>query len=259
MVCHLTPYKILLERCRSMSKRCRSRALDSIVSNTSLRTFLYGQPPKAESLWCCRSAATGQVPLRLQPMQDVAIGNKFHGSTFHLFEVDLYRRTCWLLVISLSRLRSDLESHNRSYWDQLIYSLKDSIAQDVVKLQDYINHSTSALTRQPLTIEEIGESGVVHENILKEAPLVSQRRYQKDTVEWGLVNKVQFNVPKTQATTLKRKSHDGLSTVEMEGRLIGESPSVNNTMSWHDHVITIIERASMKLGVLFRCWQLYTP
>ncbi|CAH1986239.1 unnamed protein product [Acanthoscelides obtectus] len=75
-------------------------------------------------------------------------------------------------VISLSRLRSDLESHNRSYWDQLIYSLKDSIAQDVVKLQDYINHSTSALTRQPLTIEEIGESGAVHKNILEEAPMV---------------------------------------------------------------------------------------
>ncbi|XP_074038391.1 dynein cytoplasmic heavy chain beethoven [Leptinotarsa decemlineata] len=73
-------------------------------------------------------------------------------------------------LIGLSRLRSDLESHNRSYWDQLVYSLKDSIAQDVVKLQNYVDHSTAALTRQPVTVDEVGESGIVHNNIMKEAP-----------------------------------------------------------------------------------------
>ncbi|KAG5867049.1 hypothetical protein JTB14_004843 [Gonioctena quinquepunctata] len=76
-------------------------------------------------------------------------------------------------LIGLSRLRSDLESHNRSYWDQLVNSLKDSIAQDVVKLQNYVDHSTSALTKQPVTIDEVGESGIVHKNIMKEAPEVS--------------------------------------------------------------------------------------
>nr|CAI5824154.1 unnamed protein product [Callosobruchus analis] len=30
-------------------------------------------------------------------------------------------------------------------------------------------------------------------------------------------------------------------------------------MSWHDHVITIAETASQKLGVLFRCRNLYKP
>ncbi|KAJ8926453.1 hypothetical protein NQ314_021242 [Rhamnusium bicolor] len=59
-------------------------------------------------------------------------------------------------LIGLSRLRSDLESHNRSYWDQLVFSLKDSIAQDIVKLQNYVDPSTAALTKQPVTIEEVG-------------------------------------------------------------------------------------------------------
>ncbi|CAG9772440.1 unnamed protein product [Ceutorhynchus assimilis] len=68
-------------------------------------------------------------------------------------------------LIGLSRLRSDLESHNRSYWDQLVYSLKDSIAQDVVKLQNYIDPSTAALTKQPVTLEEIGQSGFNYSNI----------------------------------------------------------------------------------------------
>ena len=88
----------------------------------------------------------------------------------------------------------------------------------------------------------------------------------KKIVEWGSVNKVQFNVQKTQATTLTRKSHVGLPTVEMEGHPIVESPSVkllginiNNNMSWHDHVISIAKTASQKLGVLFRCRKLYTP
>ncbi|XP_018579489.1 cytoplasmic dynein 2 heavy chain 1 [Anoplophora glabripennis] len=73
-------------------------------------------------------------------------------------------------LIGLSRLRSDLESHNRSYWDQLVFSLKDSIAQDIVKLQNYVDPSTAALTRQPVTMEEVGESGITHANILKQAP-----------------------------------------------------------------------------------------
>ncbi|RZC33069.1 cytoplasmic dynein 2 heavy chain 1 [Asbolus verrucosus] len=72
-------------------------------------------------------------------------------------------------LIGLSRLRSDLESHNRSYWDQLVLSLKDSIAEDVVKLQNYVDPSTAVLTKQPVTLEEVGESGAAHANILKQA------------------------------------------------------------------------------------------
>lgn len=70
-------------------------------------------------------------------------------------------------LIGLSRLRSDLESHNRSYWDQLVYSLKDSVAEDVVKLQNYIDPATAALTKQPVTFDEIGESGFNYNNIIE--------------------------------------------------------------------------------------------
>nr|CAI5842262.1 unnamed protein product [Callosobruchus analis] len=35
--------------------------------------------------------------------------------------------------------------------------------------------------------------------------------------------------------------------------------SINNNMSWHDHVATIAKTASQKLGVFFRCRKLYTP
>nr|CAI5857045.1 unnamed protein product [Callosobruchus analis] len=80
----------------------------------------------------------------------------------------------------------------------------------------------------------------------------------------GLVNKVQFNVQKTQTTTLTRKSLVGLPSVEMEGRPMVESPAVkllginiSNNMSWHDHVVSIAKTASQKLGVLFRCRKLY--
>ncbi|XP_030763708.1 cytoplasmic dynein 2 heavy chain 1 [Sitophilus oryzae] len=68
-------------------------------------------------------------------------------------------------LVGLSRLRSDLESHNRSYWDQLVYSLKDSIAEDVVKLQNYIDPATGALTKQPLSLDELGQSGFDYTNI----------------------------------------------------------------------------------------------
>nr|CAI5829969.1 unnamed protein product [Callosobruchus analis] len=68
----------------------------------------------------------------------------------------------------------------------------------------------------------------------------------RKVVEWGLVNKVQFNVQKTQMTTLTRKS-----------LLLGINISGN--MSWHDHVVSIAKTASRKLGVLFRCRKLYTP
>ncbi|KAK9876588.1 hypothetical protein WA026_013968 [Henosepilachna vigintioctopunctata] len=77
-------------------------------------------------------------------------------------------------VIGLSRLRSDLESHNRSYWDQLTSSLKDSIAQDVVVLQNFIDPSTAILTKQSVTLEEISESGAMHLNIINQVPEISR-------------------------------------------------------------------------------------
>ncbi|CAH0554579.1 unnamed protein product [Brassicogethes aeneus] len=74
------------------------------------------------------------------------------------------------IIVGLSRLRLDLELHNRNYWDQLVYSLKDSIAHDVVKLQNFVDPATSALTRQSVTVEELADIGVSHGQILKDLP-----------------------------------------------------------------------------------------
>nr|CAI5860843.1 unnamed protein product [Callosobruchus analis] len=52
--------------------------------------------------------------------------------------------------------------------------------------------------------------------------------YMKKIVEWGLLNKVQFNVQEPQVATLTRKSLAGLPALamEMEGRFIVEFPSI---------------------------------
>lgn len=75
-------------------------------------------------------------------------------------------------IIGLSRLRSDLESHNRSYWDQLVLSLKDSIAEDVVKLQLFIDSSTATLTKHPASMEQLGEHDMFYADISKTVPEV---------------------------------------------------------------------------------------
>lgn len=74
--------------------------------------------------------------------------------------------------MGLSRLRSDLESHNRSYWDQLVSTLKDSIAEDVVKLQLFVDSSTAALTKHPASMEQFGEHDMFYADILKTVPEV---------------------------------------------------------------------------------------
>nr|CAI5856675.1 unnamed protein product [Callosobruchus analis] len=62
---------------------------------------------------------------------------------------------------------------------------------------------------------------------------------------------------KTLSTTLARKSHIGLSTVEMKGLPRVEFPFVKLLGS--TSTTTIAKTASQKLGVLFRCKKLYTP
>uniref|UniRef100_A0A6P7FU93 Cytoplasmic dynein 2 heavy chain 1 n=1 Tax=Diabrotica virgifera virgifera TaxID=50390 RepID=A0A6P7FU93_DIAVI len=121
-------------------------------------------------------------------------------------------------VIGLSRLRSDLESHNRSYWDQLVNSLKDSIAQDVVKLQNYVDHSTTNLTKQPVTIDEVGESGVVHSNILKEKPEMEEL----------------FNEMSRKAQTLSSWSREQVSVVN---RLKGAWDRLQSLLDNYQHIM----------------------
>lgn len=64
------------------------------------------------------------------------------------------------------RLRSDLEFHNRCYWDQLVCALKKSINEDVLKLQQYIDMTTLTLTAYPKTIDEIFEMNTSYTGVV---------------------------------------------------------------------------------------------
>lgn len=71
-------------------------------------------------------------------------------------------------VVGLSVLRNDLESHNRSYWLKLTSSLKDSIVEDLQKLQQHVDTTTLTLNRPTLTLEEIGSIDTAYSNILEQ-------------------------------------------------------------------------------------------
>lgn len=43
---------------------------------------------------------------------------------------------------------------------------------DIVVLQQYVNNATATLTKQPLTIEEIGQAHAIHADILQQIPEV---------------------------------------------------------------------------------------
>ncbi|KAI5737300.1 hypothetical protein M8J76_012015 [Diaphorina citri] len=70
-------------------------------------------------------------------------------------------------VISFAPVRSEIELHNRRYWDSLAASLYYSIMRDVTILQNYISESKKSLDRQPQTLDDIGEINAVHKKILE--------------------------------------------------------------------------------------------
>nr|CAI5866164.1 unnamed protein product [Callosobruchus analis] len=125
-------------------------------------------------------------------------------------------------------------------------------------LRDTLPHRNSIAGDQKSSAPQIPALTQLSSNVeLSYTGLESSSQVNADIrriVEWGLVNKVQFNVQKTRATTLTKKSHVRLPTVEMEERPLVESPSikllgisVNRNMSWHDHVATIAKTAFQKL------------
>uniref|UniRef100_A0A8D8QIW2 Cytoplasmic dynein 2 heavy chain 1 n=2 Tax=Cacopsylla melanoneura TaxID=428564 RepID=A0A8D8QIW2_9HEMI len=70
-------------------------------------------------------------------------------------------------LISFAPVRSEIELHNRRYWDSLAASLYYSIMRDVTILQNYIVQSKKSLERQPQTLDDIGEINAVHRKILE--------------------------------------------------------------------------------------------
>lgn len=120
--------------------------------------------------------------------------------------------------MGLTRLRIDLESHNRIYWDQLVSSLKDSIAEDVVKLQQFIDPSTATLTKHPVTIEQITESGLTHRNIVNSAP-------EMESIYKEMMQKVQV------LSSWSREQVDSVS------RLKGAWERLKNLLENHQYIM----------------------
>ncbi|KAK5644080.1 hypothetical protein RI129_007925 [Pyrocoelia pectoralis] len=121
-------------------------------------------------------------------------------------------------IVGLSWLRSDLESHNRTYWSQLSLSLKDSIAQDVFKLQEYVDTSTATLNKQPLTVDQIGESDASYSDIL----------HQKSQME-GLYQEMMRKSKMLSSWTRER--------VDSVNRLKGAWERLQNLLENYEHII----------------------
>ncbi|CAG2063911.1 unnamed protein product, partial [Timema podura] len=68
--------------------------------------------------------------------------------------------------VSFLPVRAEVELHNRRYWDTLVSSLQISIVRDVGAIDKFISESTQALSRQPHSVEEIGQANVRHCEIM---------------------------------------------------------------------------------------------
>lgn len=51
-------------------------------------------------------------------------------------------------------------------------TIKDSIAEDVVKLQLFVDSSTATLTKHPANMEQLGEHDMLYTDIVKAIPEV---------------------------------------------------------------------------------------
>nr|CAH7712538.1 unnamed protein product [Callosobruchus chinensis] len=83
---------------------------------------------------------------------------------------------------------------------------------------------------------------------------------------WGYKNMIEFNVSKTQYSTLSNKrcpsEHSVLTNNEALPRshsfkLLGVS--ITENMIWHEHVTSIATAAGKKLGYLFRAKKYFSP
>ncbi|XP_034239710.1 cytoplasmic dynein 2 heavy chain 1 [Thrips palmi] len=68
--------------------------------------------------------------------------------------------------ISLAPVRAEIDLQNRHYWDTLTSSLQTSIITEAVAVEKFITDSTDALSKQPRTVDEIGEAKAVYTEII---------------------------------------------------------------------------------------------
>ncbi|XP_047109239.1 cytoplasmic dynein 2 heavy chain 1 [Schistocerca piceifrons] len=72
--------------------------------------------------------------------------------------------------VSVKALCSELELHNRRYWDAIVASLQVSILTDAAKIQKFASESVAALGKQPQSIDEIADATRIHAEIKESAP-----------------------------------------------------------------------------------------
>lgn len=75
--------------------------------------------------------------------------------------------------MSFLPVRAEIELHNRRYWDTVVSSLQSSIVRDIGIIEKFTTESTEILSRQPQTVEEIGEANAKHAQIMKTTPQVT--------------------------------------------------------------------------------------
>ena len=83
--------------------------------------------------------------------------------------------------------------------------------------------------------------------------------------EWGSQNLVNFNASKTQFLAISLSSSPPNNSVFFENIEIFPLHSINilgvqiaSNLSWKEHIVQISKSASKKLGVLFRCRNVFS-
>ena len=74
--------------------------------------------------------------------------------------------------VSFLPVRAEIELHNSRYWDTLVSSLQTSVVRDIGVIEKFCTESTDLLSRQPQTVDEIGEANAKYTEVMKLAPEV---------------------------------------------------------------------------------------
>lgn len=69
-------------------------------------------------------------------------------------------------TVSCAPVLSEIELHNRRFWDVLTVSLQSSILRDVALVESFISESRLLLEKQPQSLLEIGDANASYVKIM---------------------------------------------------------------------------------------------
>lgn len=76
--------------------------------------------------------------------------------------------------ISLAPVRAEIELQNRHYWDTLTTTLQAAIVNEAMAVEKFISDSTDALSKQPRSVDEIGQAKAAYSEIIEKSSKVGQ-------------------------------------------------------------------------------------